>query len=155
MTTLESLSDTYVAAPDPATWAGPLPVPDRDSTFYWAGLNERRLLVLECNTCSNLIHPPVAGCPSCAGTDLGQRELAGTGTVYSFTVVNREFAPGIKPLYIVAIIAMDEQADLRMVTNLVDVEVGRVRIGQRVRVVFQEVAPDATLAFFTPMDEDS
>ena len=155
MTTLESVSDTFVAVPQPGTWAGPLPVPDRDSMFYWAGLNERRLLVLECNTCSYLIHPPVAGCPSCAGTDLGQHELAGTGTVYSFTVVNREFAPGIKPLYIVAVIAMDEQADLRMVTNLVDVEVGRVRIGQRVRVVFQQVRPDVTLAFFTPLDEDS
>ena len=155
MTTLESLSDTFVSVPDLATWAGPVPVPDRDSTFYWAGLRERRLLVRGCNTCSYLIHPPVAGCPRCAGTDLGQRELAGTGTVYSFTVVNREFAPGIKPPFVVAIVAMDEQADLRMVTNLVDVKVGRVHIDQRVRVVFQDISPDATLAFFTPVDEDS
>ena len=155
MTTLESLSDVFIAVPELQTWSGPLPVPDRDSSFYWAGLNARRLLVLECNACSYLIHPPVAGCPSCAGTDLGQRELAGTGTVYSFTVVNREFAPGIKPLYIVAIVAMDEQDDLRMVTNVVDVKVGEVRIGQRVRVVFQHVGPDTTLAFFTPLDEDS
>jgi uncharacterized OB-fold protein len=75
--------------------------------------------------------------------------------VYSFTVVNREFAPGIKPPYIVAIVAMDEQADLRMVTNLVDLEVGQARIDQRVRVVFHDISPDATLAFFTPDDQDS
>ena len=155
MTTLESLADTYVAAPDPGTWSGPLPVPDRDSTFYWSGLRQRRLLVLGCQACSYLIHPPVVGCPRCGGTDLGQRELAGTGTVYSFTVVNREFAPGIKPPYIVAIVAMDEQADLRMVTNLVDVEVGQARVDQRVRVVFHDITPDTTLAFFTPDDQDS
>jgi len=155
VTTLESLSDTFVRAPDGATWTGPVPVPDRDSAFYWSGLSEGRLLVLECNACSYLIHPPVAGCPRCAGSELRQRVLEGTGTVYSFTVVNREFAPGVKPPYIVAIVAMDEQSDLRMVTNLVDVEVGQVRIGQRVRVVFHDVAPDATLALFAPVGEDS
>ena len=155
MTTLESLSGTFVAVPEPGTWSGPVPVPDRDSAFYWSGLRERRLLVLGCGTCSYLIHPPVAGCPRCGGTDLGQHELAGTGTVYSFTVVNREFAPGIKPPFIVAIVAMDEQADLRMVTNLVEVEVGRVRIGQRVRVLFGDIGPDATLAFFIPDDQDT
>jgi len=150
MTTIESLSDTFVAAPSPSTWTGPVPVPDRDSAFYWSGLRERRLLVSACNTCSYLIHPPVAGCPRCSGTDLGQRELAGTGIVYSFTVVNREFAPGIKPPFIVAIVQLDEQADLRMLTNLVDVKIGDVRMNQRVRVVFQQVSSDAALAFFTP-----
>jgi hypothetical protein len=64
--------------------------------------------------------------------------------------VNREFAPGIKPPFIVAIVQMDEQADLRMLTNLVDVKIGDVRMNQRVRVVFQQVSSDAALAFFTP-----
>jgi uncharacterized OB-fold protein len=64
--------------------------------------------------------------------------------------VNREFAPGIKPPFIVAIVQMDEQADLRMLTNLVDVKIGDVRMNQRVRVVFQQISSDATLAFFTP-----
>jgi len=50
--------------------------------------------------------------------------------------VNREFAPGIKPPFIVAIVQLDEQADLRMLTNLVDVKIGDVRMNQRVRVVF-------------------
>jgi uncharacterized OB-fold protein len=45
---------------------------------------------------------------------------------------------------------MDEQADLRMLTNLVDVKIGDVRMNQRVRVVFQQISSDATLAFFTP-----
>jgi uncharacterized protein len=150
MTSIESLSDTYIARPSLATWAGPVPVPDRDSAFYWAGLNERRLLVLACNSCAYLIFPPVAGCPMCTSTNLGQRELAGTGTVYSFTVVNREFAPGIRPPFIVAIVQMDEQADLRMLTNLVDVKVGEVHVNQRVRAVFAQISADATLALFTP-----
>jgi hypothetical protein len=152
MTTIESLLDTYIAAPTAGTWKGPVPVPDYDSAFYWSGLQERRLLVLACNRCSYLIHPPVAGCPQCSGTDLGERELAGTGTIYSYTVVNREFAPGIKPPFIVAIVQLDEQADLRMMSNLVDVKIGEVRMGQRVRVVFQQITPDATLAFFTPVE---
>ncbi|KSZ56005.1 hypothetical protein Z045_25670 [Rhodococcus pyridinivorans KG-16] len=139
-----------MAAPRLGTWAGPVPVPDRDSAFYWTGLQERRMLVLGCNRCSYLIYPPVAGCPRCSATELGQRELAGTGTVYSYTVVNREFAPGIKPPFVVAIVQMDEQADLRMMSNLVDVKIGDVHIGQRVRVVFQQITSDVTLAFFTP-----
>jgi hypothetical protein len=37
-----------------------------------------------------------------------------------------------------------------MLTNLVDVKIGDVRMNQRVRVVFQQISSDVTLAFFTP-----
>lgn len=153
MTTIESLADAYIAAPPLGTWTGPVPVADRDSAFFWDGLQAGELRTLACNRCSYLIHPPVAGCPRCSGTDLGRRKLAGTGTVYSYTVVNREFAPGVKPPFIVAIVQLDEQDDLRMMSNLVDVRIGDVHIGQRVRVVFQAINADTTLAFFTPEAE--
>lgn len=155
MTSVESLSGALLEAPSPEAWAGPVPVPDRDSAFFWAGLREHRLLVLECGACANLVYPPMAGCPRCAGAELEPRELAGTGTVYSFTVVNREFAPGIRPPYVVALVALDEQPDVRVVTNIVGTTVGDVRIGQRVRAVFQDVRPETTLAFFAPLEEDA
>jgi uncharacterized OB-fold protein len=46
-----------------------------------------------------------------------------------------------------------EQEGLRVVTNLVNVTIGDVRIGMPVRVVFVDLeGEDATLAFFEPDD---
>jgi uncharacterized OB-fold protein len=81
--------------------------------------------------------------------------VSGRGTVYSFTVANREFAPGIKPPYVVALVDLEEQESLRVVTNLVNVAAGDVRIGMGVRVLFCDLElddEDATLAFFEPDD---
>ena len=78
--------------------------------------------------------------------------MSGRGIVYSFTVVNREFAPGIKPPYVVALVDLEEQEGLRLVTNLVNVTIGDVRIGMPVRVVFSHdiEGEEVTLAFFEP-----
>ena len=77
--------------------------------------------------------------------------MSGRGTVYSFTVANREFAPGIVPPYVAALVDLVEQESLRLVTNLVNVSIGDVRIGMPVRVVFSDLeldGEDATLAYF-------
>ena len=54
---------------------------------YWEAAREGRLVVQECQSCGRLSHPPLPACPHCHGRDLGWREVSGTGTVYTCTVV--------------------------------------------------------------------
>jgi uncharacterized OB-fold protein len=143
---------TWLAAPS-GPWLGPVPEPYIDSAPFWAGLRRHELAILRCGECRTFVHPPQASCPRCLSLSLTAEPVSGRGVVYSFTVANREFAPGIKPPYIVALVDLEEQENLRIVTNLVNVTAGDVRIGMGVRVLFCDLELDgdaATLAFFEP-----
>ena len=71
--------------------------------------------------------------------------------MYSFTVANREFAPGVTPPYVVALVDLDAADGVRLVTNLVNVAVGEVRIGMPVRPLFFDLdGGAATLLYFEP-----
>jgi hypothetical protein len=126
-------------------------VADIDSAPFWAGLRRHELAILRCDECRTFVHPPQASCPKCLSLALTAEAVSGRGSVYSFTVVNREFAPGIKPPYVAALVDLVEQDGLRLVTNLVNVTIADVRIGMPVRVVFFDLeGEDVTLAYFEP-----
>jgi uncharacterized OB-fold protein len=138
-------------APPSGPWRGPVPVADIDSAPFWAGLRSHQLLILRCDECRTFVHPPQASCPRCLSLNLTPEAVSGGGTVYSFTVVNREFAPGVKPPYVAALVDLVEQEGLRLVTNLVNLTIDEVRIGMPVRVVyFDAEGENVTLAFFEP-----
>ena len=143
-------SATWLAPPS-GPWTGPVPVADIDSAPFWAGLRRHELAILRCAGCRTFVHPPQASCPRCLSLSLTPEAVSGRGTVYSFTVVNREFAPGITPPYVAALVDLVEQDGLRLVTNLVNLTIADVRIGMPVRVVFSDVeGEDVTLAYFEP-----
>jgi len=130
-------------------------VADIDSAPFWDGLRRHELVILRCGDSRTFVHPPQASCPRCLSLDVAPEPVSGRGTVYSFTVANREFAPGIKPPYVVGLVDLEEQESLRVVTNLVNVTIGDVRIGMPVRVLFCDLeldGEDATLALFEPAE---
>ncbi len=127
-----------------------MPVPDIDSAPFWDGLRRHRLVILRCAECRHWVHPPQASCPRCLSMTLSPEEVSGRAVVYSYTLANREFAPGVKPPYAAALVDLEEQEALRLVTNLVNVRVGDVRVGMPVRVLFHDITDGATLAFFEP-----
>ncbi|WP_232527343.1 OB-fold domain-containing protein (plasmid) [Mycobacterium europaeum] len=52
-------------------------------------------------------------------------------------------------VYIIGVVAMDEQPDLRLLTNLVDVAADDARVGMPVEVVFED-HPPVHLPMFRP-----
>ena len=130
-----------------------MPVADIDSAFFWDGLRRHQLLILRCAECRTWVHPPQASCPRCLTLDPVPEPVGGGATVYSFTVANREFAPGIPPPYVVALVDLDEADGVRLVTNLVNVAIGDVGIGMPVRPVIIDLDVEdgaATLLLFEP-----
>lgn len=147
---MPSVDPQTFLAPPSGPWTGPVPVPDIDSTAFWDGLRRHQLTILRCADCRHWVHPPQASCPGCLGMGVVPEAVSGRGVVYSFTIANREFAPGVKPPYVAALVDLEEQEALRLVTNLVNVRIEDVRIGMPVQVLFHDIGPQATLALFEP-----
>lgn len=127
--------------------ARPLPLPDPETAFFWKGCLERRLLILRCRACGTFVHLPRPACRSCGGRDLAPAPVSGRGTVWSYTITHRA-VPGFGPPFAVALVELEEQRGLRLVTNLTDVPPEAVEIGAPVEVDFREVAPGVVLPLF-------
>jgi len=82
------------------------------------------------------VHPPAADCPDC-GAALAARPVSGHGTVFTYTVNHQPFNPTVPIPYVIAIVELAEQADLRIATNIVDCEPDSVYVGLPVEVRFE------------------
>ena len=75
--------------------------------------------------------------------------MSGRGTVHTFTVNHQPWIPGYEPPYAVAIVELEEQEGLRLMTNVVGCPPDDVHIGMPVRVTFEH-HDDVWLPLFTP-----
>lgn len=126
-----------------------LPTTEEPSAFFWTSGADGRLRILGCDACGYLIHPPAGYCPRCGGRDTSPTVVSGRGEVYSFTV-NHQSWDGSGDVYVIALVGLEEQPDVRLMTNLVDVDPADVRIGMAVEVVF-EPRDDVYLPLFRPV----
>jgi uncharacterized OB-fold protein len=67
--------------------------------------------------------------------------------VFTCTVNHHPFHPEVPPPYVIAIVELDEQADLRVVANVVGCEPDEVRIGMPVEVDFEPHGEHAVPVF--------
>ena len=122
---------------------------DDGVAFYWTSGEDGVLRLLHCNACGFFIHPPGPVCPRCLSRGPGPpRRSAGAATSRRSPSTTSSGYRGASP-YIIAWVSIDEQPDVRLTTNLVDIEPDDVRIGMPVRVVFEQ-AEDVWLPLFTP-----
>lgn len=125
-----------------------LPRLDNDNRFFWTGGKDGILRFLRCGSCRQFIHPPVPYCPNCSSRDLAPEPVSGLGTVHSYTVNHQQWIPGSDP-YVIGLVAIDEQPDVRLMTNLVGCEPDGALIGTAVEVIFEE-HDDVFLPLFRP-----
>lgn len=121
----------------------PLPVADEISKPYWAGIQQRKLLVQRCAGCERLQFPPDATCSACSSDDLVFEEMSGRGKVFSFSETvsgaRHPYFQSISP-YLVGMIELDEQEGLIFPSNFPGSTYTDLMIGAPVEVEFQEFA---------------
>jgi uncharacterized OB-fold protein len=130
----------------------PLPSPGPLTTFFWDGVAEHRLLILQCQRCGHHVHYPRPICDRCQSMDLAPAQVSGRGALYSYTVVMQAFHPYYidRIPYVLAVVELDEEPGLRITTNIVQCPEEDLKVGLLVEVVFTEVAEGVTLPLFRP-----
>lgn len=116
----------------------PVPQVNHDNEAFWTGGRHGELRIARCTDCGYYIHPPSPRCPRCLGDDVEPVPVGGRGRVYTYTVNRRAWSPGLEVPYVIAIVELDEQPDLRLMTNIVGCEPDQVVIGMPVQVEFRE-----------------
>jgi uncharacterized OB-fold protein len=120
--------------------AKPVPVPDPISAFYWEGARRHQLMLQRCLTCEFFLHPPDPACVRCGSESFEHVAVTGQGTIYAFTVARQAFHKCFVPEvpYVLALVELEEQSGLRLLTNIVGAEVSALASGVPVEVVFEE-----------------
>ena len=117
---------------------------------FWDAANEGRLAIQRCQVCGYYNHPPKPLCDRCQSADLKFEDVSGDGTVWSFTVRHQKSIAGFQDSvpYVTALVELDEQKHLLLVTNLPGVDAAGVEVGMRVRVSFQRFSDEIALPQF-------
>jgi uncharacterized OB-fold protein len=105
---------------------------------FWCGGADGRLHIARCGACGVWIHPYLPRCPKCRSADVAAQPVSGRGTVAGFTVNHQPWVPGVPVPYVVAIVELEEQSDVRLMTNLPRTPIEQVRIGLPVTVYFEQ-----------------
>jgi uncharacterized protein len=128
------------------------PAPDSLTSFFWDGAREHRLLIQRCDDCGRFQHPPEPVCRHCLSFSLGAGEVSGRGTIYSFEIATQAFHPWFadKIPFVIAVVELTEQPNLKLVTNIVDVDPDSagLQVGAEVEVTWHKLDDEFTLPVF-------
>lgn len=126
-----------------------LPEVDGDNLAYWTWGRDGKLAIHRCEDCGYRVHPPVAFCPRCESRAVEPQAVSGRGRITTFTVNHKQWVPGLPVPYVLALIEIVEQDDVRLVGNVVGCPVEDVTFGMEVEVFFEPVE-DLWVPLFRP-----
>jgi len=116
------------------------PIPDALDKPFWDACNEGRLVIQNCKACNLMQHPPQRDCNQCgSGANLEWKQVSGRGKIYSYGVVYDSpvaLLQADQP-YNVAIIQLEEDPAVNMLSHLPGTPLDQVPVGATVKVIFE------------------
>jgi uncharacterized protein len=126
-----------------------LPKVNPDTEFFWTAGASGELRFLRCGDCHYYIHPPSPVCPRCLSRRVAPEAVSGRASVATYTVNYQPWIPGFDPPYVIAIVEIAEQPDVRLMTNVVECPPDAVYVGMPVEVRFEQ-HDDVWIPLFAP-----
>ena len=121
------------------------PAVSLETQAYWDAAAQGKLLVKKCTACGQFHHYPRALCPFCFSDKTEWQTASGKGTIYTYSVMRRASPP-----YAIGYVTLAEGPS--MMTNFVDCDFDKLKIGQAVTLVFKPTEGDGPpLPMFTPV----
>lgn len=118
-----------------------LPALDDANRAFYTGGRDGRLMVGRCSAagCRRWALPPATACPVC-GSPLVPEPVSGRASVSTWTVNAHPYHPDVPVPYVIAIVALAEQDDLLVATNLIGVPASddALHAGMEVVVAFED-----------------
>ena len=119
------------------------PQPNPETKAFWDAAAQGKLMIGTCATCGKTHYYPRPICPFCFGNRTQLQQASGNGVIYTYSVMRRAPIP-----YAIAYVTLAEGPTV--MTNIVDCDLDRIRIGQAVRLVFKETDGGPPVPMFTP-----
>ena len=135
--------------PDPAL-RKPRPVLEGATGEFYAHCARGELRFQRCSTCGAWRHPPRVLCAVCGSPRWGWERSSGRGQVFSWTVVHQATHPAFAPMVPYAVLVVETDEGVRIVSNLQGVSPEAVRLGLPVAVAFERVDDALTVPTFRP-----
>jgi len=124
---------------------------------FWAAAQEGQLSLPKCCDCAKITWYPAESCPQCSGSTFEWKAVSGKARLFSWAIVSRALHRPLAPLgpYISAIVAIEEDPSVRLVTRLVDCDAKALTQDMPVRLKcadagYPEVETGFIVPFFTP-----
>jgi uncharacterized OB-fold protein len=116
----------------------PYPMPEFDAEPFWEACNCEELHMQRCTDCGRWRWTPVPICSHCLSQNFTWERLSGRGTVHTWTVVTHAVHPAAveRVPYVVVEVALEEQDDLYLISNLIDIEPEHIMMDMPVEVTF-------------------
>ena len=126
---------------------------------FWGAAARGELHITRCDACGCYVWYPQPPCRACGSNRLSWTRVSGNGRLFSWSVVRHAFLPQFAahlPL-ITALVALDEDPRVRLVTMLCDTTPDELRCDLPVHVVFRPlrfpgVDGEVMAPFFTKGD---
>jgi hypothetical protein len=123
----------------------PSPIINPENQAFWQAAQDGRLVLKVCNSCKEVHYYPRTICPHCGGNDTAWLDSEGVGEIYSYTVMRR----GVEVPFAMAYVRLNE--GISLLTHIGNCDFDAIRIGQKVRVVFQETQDGQKTHLFEPL----
>ena len=122
---------------------------------HWEAARRGKLAIQHCLDCDKYVHYPSSLCERCLSENLEWKEVTGRGTIESFSVVHRPFAPEFVAdvPYTVALVRLREQ--ILLLTWLTEIAPEDVQFGMEVEVTFERISDEISLHRFRPVERIS
>ncbi|WP_029527744.1 bifunctional OB-fold nucleic acid binding domain-containing protein/MaoC family dehydratase [Polaromonas glacialis] len=133
------------------SWNKPLPRPTAISAPFWDGLKAHEVRLQQCDQ-GHWLFFPRTHCPTCGSRQLAWKTVSGEGTLYTYTVARVPTLPEFSDEMPQLLAVVELQEGVHINTTMVGVKPEDLRVGQRVRPVFDERPGSATLLRFTPVE---
>jgi uncharacterized OB-fold protein len=130
--------------------AKPLPRLTPDNRPFWEACRRHELRLPWCDACDQPHWPPGPVCPFCFGDRVTWRLASGRGAISSWVVVHKDWFPAFRDDLPYNAVQVDLEEGVRLTGNVVGLDGQPLSVGMPVRVVFDDVTPEATLPRFTP-----
>lgn len=131
----------------------PLPSMEPDTQEFWENCRQHRLTVQRCIPCGAYRFAPSPMCYDCQSQKYEWVESQGIAEVYTWIIVHHATHPGVtgQTPYNATCVRLLDCGGAKMMTNLVGIDNDSIKAGMKVKVEWDDVTPEVTLARFRPI----
>jgi uncharacterized OB-fold protein len=121
----------------------PAPIQSPENEAFWKAAAAGRFMVPRCTACGKSHWYPRAICPFCMSDKIELKEASGRGRIYTYSVMRRAPEP-----YAIGYVTLEEGPS--MLTNFVDCDLDKLKVGQAVKLVLTPTEGGPPVPTFTP-----